>query len=445
MQASTHPAVPGQTDPLSADPPRSAVGIRLGDTIHTAAKKFFTGTHRTATPEETLARITPHLGRCGITRLADVTGLDRVGIHTVLGHRPNSSTLAGSAGKGFSLVAATVSAAMEGIECYHAETMRLPHIEAAWNDLPEDGRIPSDRLQGSKDCAFQPDRPEFWTWGWDLIGGRSVAAPWTAVGLHSVAGARPGPRSFYSADTNGLASGNHILEAVASGLCEVMERDAVSCWSRACDELQIPTPQVDLSTIEYPTVRDLLRRFDEAGVRPLLFDVTNDLGLPTYMALVYDRDVRNMGMSRGYGSHLEPAVAMCRALTEAVQARLVMIAGSRDDFFRRDMIRNQNADGASGIAALEAQPAVVDGRRHSDLSTPTFEGDIAVLLGMLQRAGLSQVLVFDLTQAEIGIPVVRVIVPGLEGYRSDFYAPGSRSHSFAEAVRMRMAAGGGTA
>ena len=71
--------------------------------------------------------------------------------------------------------------------------------------------------------------------------------------------------------------------------------------------------------------------------------------------------------------------------------------------------------------------------------------DIAVLLGMLQRAGLSQVLVFDLTQSEIGIPVVRVIVPGLEGYRSDFYAPGSRSHSFTEAVRMRMADAGGTA
>ncbi|WP_247894202.1 YcaO-like family protein [Azospirillum sp. B510] len=417
----------------------------MGDGVYTAAKRFFTGTHRTATPEETLARITPHLARCGITRLADVTGLDRVGIHTVLGHRPNSSTLAGSAGKGFSLVAATVSAAMEGIECYHAETMRLPHVEAAWNDLPEDGRIPLDRMPGSKDSAFQPDRPEYWTWGWDLIGGRRIAAPWTAVGLHSVPGARPGPRSFYAAGTNGLASGNHILEAVVSGLCEVMERDAVSCWGSACDQLQIPTPRVDLTSIDHPTVRDLLNRFEAAGVRPLLFDVTNDLGLPSYMAMVYDRDVRNMGMSRGYGSHLEPAVAMCRALTEAVQARLVMIAGSRDDFFRRDMIRNQNADGSAGIAALEAQPATVDGRRHADLSTPTFEGDITVLLGLLQRVGLSQVLVFDLTQPEMGIPVVRVLVPGLEGYRFDFYAAGSRAHGFTEMVRTRMAAGAGVA
>jgi len=411
-------------------------GIRLGDTVHRAAKRFFIGTHRTATPEETLARISPHFARCGITRLADVTGLDRLGIHTVIGHRPNSPTLSGSAGKGFSLAAATVSAAMEAIEFHHAEHLRLPHVEAAWNDLPADGRIPLDRLPGTKHGSFRPDRPEIWTWGWDLINGRPVAAPWTSVGLHSMPpGTKPGARSFYAMGTNGLASGNHILEAVAAGLYEVIERDSVACWRYAGDRLSWPTPRVDLDSIDAPTVRDLLHRFEQAGIRPLLFDVTTDLGVPSYMAIVYDREMRKTGMNRGYGSHLEPAVAMCRALTEAVQSRLVLIAGSRDDFFRRDLVRNQNADGNAEIAALEATPINTDGRRHRNHATPTFEGDITVLLTVLHRAGIEQALVFDLTLPEIGIPVVRILVPGLEGYQFDFYTPGARPLAFADALK----------
>ncbi len=410
-------------------------GIRLGATIHNAAKRFFLGTHRTATPEETLVRIAPHFARCGITRLADVTGLDRLGIHTVLGHRPNSPTLSGSAGKGFSLAAATVSAAMEAIEFHHAETLQLPYLEVSWNQLPADGRIPLDRIPGTKGGAFRPDNPEFWTWGWDLMNGRPVAAPWTSVGLYSNPVARPGLRSFYAMGTNGLASGNHILEAIAAGLYEVIERDSVACWRYASDVLRVPMPRVDLSTIDAPSVLDLLRRFDEAGICPLLFDVTTDMGVPSYMAMVYDRDVRKTGMHRGYGSHLEPAVAMCRALTEAVQSRLVLIAGSRDDFFRRDLIRNQNADGTAEIAALESTPCNVDGRRHANLSAPTFEGDIALLLEVLRRSGIEQALVFDLTQPEIGIPVVRVVVPGLEGYLFDFYTPGARPLAFTKALQ----------
>lgn len=429
-------AIPAQAPSFAtAVPPSGPDGIRLGDTVHRAAKRFFLGTHRTATPEETLARISPHFARCGITRLADVTGLDRLGIHTVLGHRPNSPTLSGSAGKGFSLAAATVSAAMEAIEFHHAETMKLPYVEASWNDLPVDARIPVDRLPGTKNGAFRPDRPEFWTWGWDLMSGRTIAAPWTAVGLYSNPVARPGLRSFYAMGTNGLASGNHILEAVAAGLYEVIERDSVACWRYVGEALRWATPRVDLSTIDAPSVRDLLERFDKAGIVPLLFDVTTDMGVPTYMAMVYDRDARKTGIHRGYGSHLEPAVAMCRALTEAVQSRLVLIAGSRDDFFRRDLIRNQNADGTAEIAALESTPALVDGRRHANLSTPTFEGDIALLLDVLRRSGIGQALVFDLTQPEMGIPVVRVVVPGLEGYQFDFYTPGARPLAFAEALK----------
>ena len=73
-------------------------------------------------PEETLARLVPHLGRMGITRVANVTGLDRVGVPVVTAVRPNARSLAVSQGKGLTLAAAKVSAIMEAAELYHAET-----------------------------------------------------------------------------------------------------------------------------------------------------------------------------------------------------------------------------------------------------------------------------------------------------------------------------------
>lgn len=413
----------------------AAPGIRLGGVVHCARKRFYLGTHRTATPEETLERIRPHLRACGITRLADVTGLDRIGIHTVLGHRPNSPTLSNSAGKGFSLAAATVSAAMEGIEMFHAETVELPAFESAWNELPAAGRIPVDRLAGTRHGAFRPDLSEYWVWGWDLIGQRPMAAPWTAVAMLNPPNMRQGFRNLFAMGTNGLASGNHVLEAVASALYEVIERDAVACWRYAGNQFGLLTPRVDLDRVDSPVVTDLVRRFAEAGIRPLLYDVTVDTGVPTYMAIVYDTDFRHGGMYRGYGSHLEPAVAMSRALTEAVQSRLVVIAGSRDDFYRRDTLRNQGSDTPAQVANLEATPSTIAGDRHPNRSTPTFEGDIAILLDAVRRVGIEQAIVFDLTKPAMDIPVVRVVTPGLEGYNFDHYAPGARPVQVAELLR----------
>src|SRR5690242_16782687 len=84
-------------------------------------KRFWTGTHRCQDPEQTLAAIRPLLPRFGITRLADLTGLDCLGIPVAAAHRPAAATLSVAQGKGATLTAAKVSAAMEAIETWHAE------------------------------------------------------------------------------------------------------------------------------------------------------------------------------------------------------------------------------------------------------------------------------------------------------------------------------------
>src|SRR5580700_6499547 len=97
-------------------------------------KRFRQGTHRTAAPEETLARVRPHVGRMGITRLGNITGLDRIGIPVAIAVRPNSRSVSVSQGKGLELPQAMASALMEACEGFHAEEIG-PCRHAAHSDL----------------------------------------------------------------------------------------------------------------------------------------------------------------------------------------------------------------------------------------------------------------------------------------------------------------------
>ena len=181
-------------------------------------------------------------------------------------------------------------------------------------------------------------------------------------------------------------------------------------------------------------VRELLARLDAAGVSPLLFDCRTDTEVPVYMAYLYDRLVRHIGMFRGYGAHLDPQIAMVRALTEAAQGRLVYIAGSRDDMFRRPFLRLKQGDHRAAIALLEDLPEVIDAGDTPSEATPSFEGDVQRLLGKLRAAGIGNVVVFDLSRPEEPVAVVRVVAPGLEGYVFDYYTPGPRARAFLEGI-----------
>src|SRR5438270_10686599 len=89
-------------------------------------KRFKAGTHRTVDPAETVARVRELMPLMGITRIANVTGLDFIGIPVVMVVRPNARSLAVSQGKGIDLPAAQASGLMESVEAFHAEHVRLP-------------------------------------------------------------------------------------------------------------------------------------------------------------------------------------------------------------------------------------------------------------------------------------------------------------------------------
>jgi ribosomal protein S12 methylthiotransferase accessory factor len=409
-----------------------AAPVFVRGTPYRAAKTYWHGTQRSMAPAETLARITPHFEGVGLTRLADITGLDRIGIPVMLSVRPNAGYLALDAGKGFTLEAAKVSAAMECLERHHAETLYLPELRLSYEELSRAHPVvPVERLPLTRYSLFSPRLPERWALGWDIIQDAEVAVPAAMVPMERFRYGRDDLVSFQTG-SNGLASGNHLLEALESGLLEVIERDAVTCHTFAAQHVGHSLSRVRLETITSPLVRELLDRFEAAGVAPVLFDCRVDTDVPVFMAYIYDRLVRHIGMYRGYGAHLDPEIAMVRALTEAAQSRCVYIAGSRDDMFRRSFRHLKQLDYGASVEQLEAIPAVVDVRETSSQATTSFEGDVRLLLGKLQAVGLQNAVVFDLSRPEEPFAVVRVVTLGLEGYLFDYYAPGPRARAFME-------------
>jgi ribosomal protein S12 methylthiotransferase accessory factor len=327
---------------------------------------------------------------------------------------------------------------METIERFHGETVDMPQMNRSYIELAASGcpLIPAARFPFAKDNLFNVDQPVDWVMGWDIVNLCEVPVPSIMVLMQRFLWPRSELASF-QATSNGLASGNHFLEAVASGLLEVIERDATTAWQLAIEKFftKISLPRVQLDTVEYSTVRALLDRFEAAQTVPVLFDCTVDTDVPVYMAWLYDDKPHGLGAYKGYGAHLDPEVAMLRALTEAAQSRLVYIAGARDDVFRHKYCLLKHFDLAKHASQIQQISATIDARQRIDESTPSFEGDIQVLIEKLGRVGLDQVIVCDLTLPEFEVSVVRVIVPGLEGYMEiPSYQQGDRAIRFIRAI-----------
>lgn len=386
-----------------------------------APKAFWQGTHRTTSPAVTWAKIQTYFSTIGLTRLSNITHLDRLGIPVTQAIRPNSYSLVTTSGKGLTLELALVSGAMEALEFACAETPCFPHLTMPYAQLrAHHPHLALEDLPLRSHSLFHVERPEQWCLGWDLIQEEEVAIPLDSVlfDYRRQAGNWSYLSSFETISTNGLASGNHLLEAIAAALLELVERDAVTCCTEAQNRVGYQKPKVRLETIASPTVQKLLAQFAEAGLVPFLFDCTIDTDIPVYEALCFDPHDQLTWTCHGCGAHLDPEIALIRALTEAAQTRAVAIAGARDDCFGAYYTTFHLRDNQREIARLQSYPATVDFRDRPSQATACFEGDIALILSKLQGVGCQQALVTDLTPPAWEISVVRVLVPGLEGFRS---------------------------
>ncbi len=395
----------------------------------TVAKGFRGGTDRAVTPAATVARVRPFMASMGITRIANVTGLDSIGIPVVMVCRPNSRSLAVSQGKGLDLDAARASGLMESVESYHAERIHLPLKRASYEDLRYSHTVVDvEALPKMRNSRFHRDLAMLWIEGRDLLSETPVWVPFEIVHTNYTHPALEGEGCFLSS-SNGLASGNHLVEAISHAICEVVERDANALWDLGGADVAV-TRRLDLNSIDDPACREVLDRYDRAGVDVAVWDITSNVGIAAFLAQIVERvddPSRALYACAGMGCHPTRRIALLRALTEAAQGRLTAIAGSRDDLTRAEYERTRSVDAVQHYRSQTERPGTRSFSAVADFQSETFDADLAWELERLQTVGVRQVIAIDLTRPEYQLPVVRVIIPGLEGARMHpDYQPGTR-------------------
>jgi ribosomal protein S12 methylthiotransferase accessory factor len=380
-----------------------AVPLCLFDQPLDAPIRLRTGTLRAASLASTWRRFAPLARRAGITRIADLTGLDTLGIPVFAAIRPMGRSLSTQQGKGTTALAAKVSALMESLETWSAEHLTLPVVRGSWRAL-------RDRAVDCRALARprgKLDRDARWRWveGWDLVAGRAVLVPEQAVTLDTTFRTPP----IFDISSNGLASGNGHAEAIAHGLCEVIERDAEAAWRRSGSDRRLV-----LDSITDPDCLALIARITAAGARVFVWDLAGDAaGIPVIGAAIMEdpREPawRTLGFYQGFGAHWLPEIAIARALTEAAQTRVTYIAGGRDDFFPFDYARATDPELLAALWARFSSPCDEPVVFDALPSWPARSlGHALEQLVATQR----QVIVVDLTHPALGVPVVKVIVPG---------------------------------
>lgn len=393
-------------------------------------KAYRLGTHRTLTPEDTFNRIQPLLGPMGITRVANVTGLDRVGIPVYNSFRPHSRSISVSQGKGFEPMAAKVSAIMESVETFHAESMANPVLYGSVNEMKDQFDLAdTDNMARAGSKALSDDVSIFWTEGENLFDQSACWLPLEPVSTDYTLPYKKGS-GYFAANTNGLASGNSLNEAICHAIYEVVERDAEALWNQLPDRKQAATG-IDANSIDDANCRWLLDQFKAANIEIKIWDLTRDTNLPCFTCLAMGDENDWADPEFGTGCHASKEVAMARALTEAAQARATFIAGSRDDvglseyqLKQRQKRRNQ------GLKQLQTFQAT---RKFDQIITHDNEHideDLDMCLNQLVSIGIRQVLAVNLSKPDFGIAVVKVIIPRLEGAYGHWhgaYVPGRRA------------------
>lgn len=369
---------------------------------------------------EALAWVTAKFGTAGITRLADITRLDVVGIPTWQAIRPAAIALSVSQGKGRTNTAARLSAAMEAIEHASWERFEPEPVWASMHRLSESNGAqviaPSDiadaMFPATDGGAVLP-----WCSALDLASGEDVWVPYDAVCVQRGGTHRKGPRISY-ASTNGLAAGCTIAEATVHAILELVERDAQACADLLMETAATPRPPINLDALTGQSVRELVYRVRTAGLEVLAFWNVAELGIPSCSAYIVDNQM--LGLSNiGHGAHLDPEQALERAITEAAQGRITMISGAREDNLRSDYrflweVGSTLALRAQYETSLSTASAPFSWEPAPEVPSP--DAALVFLVERLRERGFASPLRVDMTEPHIGVPVAKVFIPGLCGY-----------------------------
>lgn len=390
-------------------------------------KVYILETHRSKTPDSTLKFIEKVKETAGMLSFRNASDVDRIGISvfTCDRIRPDGSKTSHT-GKGVSPIQAQVSITMEAIERYCSEfreEYRGKLVRGSFTFLKKNSNVldPQEMIL-SYESNYHPNKEIDWVWGHDLSSDEDILVPACAV-YHPF---HQDGAFLFSTHTNGIAAGNTYEEAVIHGLAELIERDA---WSISRYTHNFNDALFMEDEPENRFIIDVLEQFEKADIEIVTKDLTTDIDVPVVAAFSRDLVYRDMVPIDGFGAHLDPRVALVRALLE--------IATTRALFLQKH--------GLKGLC--ETSPLYLQGEGYED--DPRFYAyqeknlreldrgysddilqDVRTMIARLGARGLHRVIAVDLRRDDIGMPTVRMIVPGLETYCFDQTRTGKRAAQF---------------
>lgn len=419
-------------------------------------EKTFTedGGHRICSPAETLKKyqhlISPITGVVSELKpvFSDGGGLVTIymGAHKISDRYKNLDELRyflrnKATGKGKSRVQCRASAFSEAIERYSALYQGNEFtIKKSLNQLGDSGinledymlfseaqyanRSGRNHIYGGHQSVperLDPDREIEWSPVWSLNQNKYKYFPTAVCYLMYPQSSRG---TYFVPESNGLAAGNVLEEAILQGFFEVVERDAVSIWWYN----RLKMPGVDLDSFCDPYFDALQDYYKSVGRNIWVLDVTNDFGVPTFVAFSRTTSGEKEDIIFGYGTHFDARIGISRALTEMNQFIYLLADGRLSNYSGGD--RGHFIKKWWDTAMVEKQtyliPDETAGRKTPSDYTKTWSNDllddIERCIDIAKGLGL-EFLVHDMTRPDIGFSVVRVIVPGCRLLRARF-APG---------------------
>jgi ribosomal protein S12 methylthiotransferase accessory factor len=352
---------------------------------------------RIQSPEETLAHLKKLAPGCGITRLSNITGLDEIGVPVWQAVRPRNKNFSVSQGKGLSDVTAQTGALMEALEMYFAENPRIDLV-AKIDDLI--GTLPYDidRLPGRK--GPRPIEEIEWVSAYTLDVGTLTYLPRDLLNLDFTRSKLGQP--WLLPTSTGLAGGNCPAEAVLHGLYEVVERHSIQ-------ENKSRHTAIDIQDLRVPCICNIAQICTQIGIRLEVTNCTGSLQVPCAHVRLSLPDHSTAVFGTGCAGTLKAAVL--KALLEAIQSRLTIIAGSREDVRETDYYREW-----SHLARSEKYNSRL--KQEIGLEHETVAVDLhSELNWLIERVRNSDHLPIaaQVCNLENDVSICFVVVPGLRG------------------------------
>lgn len=219
----------------------------------------------------------------------------------------------------------------------------------------------------------------------------------------------PNGMKYARADSNGCAAGTTLADAAFQGICELIERDAVSIWWHN----RIKRPEISISSLNNTYITNVAQWMKKHGRDLWLLDLTNDIGIPVVAAVSATSKIEGTNkILLGFGSHVDVSRAATRAISEVIQFQAALPAEVTGVQLPNRLTGSEAIDWFA-FQTLEANDFLLP-NGHSDPSRyqKQREYDIKQLISSIEAVGTT-VFLLNETRPDIGLPVVRCVAPGL--------------------------------